>query len=556
MYRQDTGELVTNSEFIDPLSKEENNEHPNEVPKQKEEQIPKYYKDIDDIFKVEEQQKAQPSKEPEKASVLSSSTSRDLINFDDDVVIETPKVEPSELKPQPNLDKKPEPIRRPVRRAESFAMPKAQTLSARTCMTNKDLINPKIRHRSSSISTTKQDNVNKPPLIPEIKKTLSSAEPFRVSNEFKEKSKVKVININKNCKRTTSLSENLNNIQPSRLVKPSACKGKENEIEQEKTTSFQPSNQYKHQYDKPLLPNHVRLGGESSILKRHSFLYAKTSLPKSESNIGCEEKKSQNVPKIETSIGERSKKCNEIKSRFSLRETRSNYKDSSRRYSQIYQRDSESDISTIHEEKDAPTTTTGTQTKNLEEKKHKFIKNHRLMMSKKISKSVDTGLSESHNPKNSKYMKMNKLEEKIGHKNRGDKFRGLGSASIQEELNDDTDSEDYETADIVYDNETTFKSSTKNLNYDFYNYYGYYNNANQANTAYFQPSFFPTKSRVQETDINSSIQSATQAQSSPQPTNPQAHYYQGYYASWYGSAPSLRVPQQQRVDNCQSLFFN
>ena len=57
LYRQDTGELVTptNSSFIDPVIKEENDEHPNELPKGKEKaKYPtshsKLYKDIDELI--------------------------------------------------------------------------------------------------------------------------------------------------------------------------------------------------------------------------------------------------------------------------------------------------------------------------------------------------------------------------------------------------------------------------------------------------------------------------------------------------------------------------
>jgi len=56
LYRQDTGELVTNSSFIDPLTNGENNENPVELPRSKEKpkhasgQHSKLYKDIDDLI--------------------------------------------------------------------------------------------------------------------------------------------------------------------------------------------------------------------------------------------------------------------------------------------------------------------------------------------------------------------------------------------------------------------------------------------------------------------------------------------------------------------------
>ena len=56
LYRQDTGELVTNSSFVDPLLSEENNEHPSELPKSKEKakysnpNASKLYKDIDELI--------------------------------------------------------------------------------------------------------------------------------------------------------------------------------------------------------------------------------------------------------------------------------------------------------------------------------------------------------------------------------------------------------------------------------------------------------------------------------------------------------------------------
>ncbi|CAF0724007.1 unnamed protein product [Brachionus calyciflorus] len=572
LYRQDTGELVTNGSFVDPLIKEENNEHPNLIPKQKEEQQPKYYKDIDDIFKVDDSQPIDPLNRTEKSSFSRSSssqnnTSRDLINFDDDVILDAPKAEP-ELKSDYEIEPKSEPIRRTVRRAESFALPKAQTLSAKTCMTNKDLF--KMRHRSSSTTTApKPQTAEKPPIKPDTFKK-SSSETIKImpnsGSTQKEKSKIKVININKNCKRTASLSENSSNVP--RIVKPTVeGKGKENELSKENET-INPTNQFKHKFDKPLLSNHARLGGEPAVnLKRHtSLLYPKTSLPKSESSINYEETNRLNSQdkKDSSSLNEKPKKS-EIKSRFSLRETRPSYtKDSVRRYSQIYQKETDSDISTIHEEKrddDFETIGLSKTNNNLEEKKHKFIKNHRLMMSRKISKSVDTGLSES---SNGKYIKVNKLDDKVGHKNNIDgKYKQMGESSIREEFND-TDSDDYETAEIVYEDDRAFKSSNKNLNYDFYKYdqvypegyYGsYYNStATPTNTsAYFQPNFF-TKPRVQEPDIATPCQTQTQ-QTTQQPTQGHNHYYQGYYASWYGSAPSLRVPTQ-RIDNCQSLFFN
>jgi hypothetical protein len=56
LYRQDTGELVTNASFIDPLLNGENNEYPEELPKEKEKaKYPsnnksKLYKDIDELL--------------------------------------------------------------------------------------------------------------------------------------------------------------------------------------------------------------------------------------------------------------------------------------------------------------------------------------------------------------------------------------------------------------------------------------------------------------------------------------------------------------------------
>ncbi len=57
LYRQDTGELVTNSAFMDPLINGENNEHPEELPINKENSKnasshSKLYKDIDDLIEV------------------------------------------------------------------------------------------------------------------------------------------------------------------------------------------------------------------------------------------------------------------------------------------------------------------------------------------------------------------------------------------------------------------------------------------------------------------------------------------------------------------------
>ena len=56
LYRQDTGELVTNISFVDPLLRGENNEYPEDLPKEKEHaKYPssnksKLYKDIDELL--------------------------------------------------------------------------------------------------------------------------------------------------------------------------------------------------------------------------------------------------------------------------------------------------------------------------------------------------------------------------------------------------------------------------------------------------------------------------------------------------------------------------
>lgn len=56
LYRQDTGELVSNSSFTDPLVDGENNENPEELPKGKEKAKyasnthSKLYKDIDELI--------------------------------------------------------------------------------------------------------------------------------------------------------------------------------------------------------------------------------------------------------------------------------------------------------------------------------------------------------------------------------------------------------------------------------------------------------------------------------------------------------------------------
>lgn len=527
LIRQDTGEFVKTNSFIDHSKTTQKIEKPDEVLIKIDEKMPKFCQDIDEIFRCEKPQNVNSSKliDIEKSSLSSCSpsqnitTSRDLINFDDDFGTE-PKSEPN--------NSKPEPIRRTVRRTESFVFPKAPKITKSSVQKDP---NQKIQFRSSSTSNRKPNE--KPPLI---KKQINT-DPPKPAN-LSEKSKIKVLNINKTSKLSGSISDNLNSIQSDKLVRPELAKKETLDREE-----IKPSTQFKHQFDKPVLSNHAKLGGEPAVsLRRHTSLLEKNSFY---------EKKSLNISVSgRESVLPKSKKS-EIKSRFSLRETRPSIKEKSRRYSQIYHKKSDSDISIIHEEKKDEEVNLEKSDKILDCKKQKFIKNHRLMMSKKLSKSVDTGLSDS----GSKYMKMNKIEEKISQKNRNK----IGSeTNFYHDTDSDTD--DLDSENLAY-GDTSIKNSSQQLNYDYFSYDlsysdGYYNYFNTAQSPiYFQPDYFnKPKSRVQEQEINPQI-SATSQPTQAQNSQTQTMYYPNYYTSWYGSAPSLRV-QNQRIDNCQSIYFN
>ena len=532
LYRQDTGEFVKNQLLKDQFKTTLNNKQPDEEPIIINEKSPKFYQDIDNIFKCEESHSINSSKiiDIDKSSLSSCcpsqniTTSRDLINFDDDFCLE-PKSEPN--------NSKPEPIRRTVRRTESFVIPKVPKLSKSSLQTDP---NQKIHFRSSSTSSRKpqvsQPN-EKPPLI---KKQINTDPPK--PTHLTEKSKIKVLNINKNPKLPGSISENLNSIQPDKPVRPEVAKKETLDQDQIKQGT-----KFKHQFDKPVLSNHAKLGGEPAVtLRRHTSLLEKNS---------SYEKKSLNISVSGSEPVMPKSKKSEIKSRFSLRETRPNVKDYSRRYSQIYHKRSDSDISIIHEEKKDEEADFEKSEKILDDKKHKFIKNHRLMMSKKLSKSVDTGLSDN----GTKYMKMKKIEEKISQQKRNK----IGSqTNFYQDTNSDIDEYDSENAGY---GDNSIKTSSQQLNYDYYSYdqsysEGYYNYYNTVQTpAYFQPDFFnKSKSRIHEPEINPQISVSSQP-TQAQISQTQTLYYPNYYTSWYGSAPSLRI-QNQRIDNSQSIYFN
>jgi hypothetical protein len=90
LYRQDTGELVTpaNSSFIDPVIHEENDEHPNELPKGKEKaKYPtshsKLYKDIDELIEnliTEDQNLKSKTFHPKQQQPASQAESSKLIS--------------------------------------------------------------------------------------------------------------------------------------------------------------------------------------------------------------------------------------------------------------------------------------------------------------------------------------------------------------------------------------------------------------------------------------------------------------------------------------------
>lgn len=450
------------------------------------------------------------------------------------------------------------------------------------------------------------------------KQTMSHTEKSSslIKEVIKEKSKIRVINIHKNvtCKRTASLSENLNGVRLPRLLKPDLIKKTDEEVKTtQQKTSFQPnSNHYKQNHERPLV-NHAKIGGDGPTLRRHSsLLYPKTHLPRSESNINYEKnkididlsiknyietkKKELNVPKTEAkpvTVEKRQPKKAEIKSRFSLRETRPNKplnnNNTNRRYSQIYEKDQVeiSDISTIIEEtgkkeEDSSLPGANLKTTNLENKKIKLIKNHRLLMTKKLSKSVDTGLSENQNSQKSKYLNLKnnneiKKEEKESKDKKVVEGNNVNKNNAKEEYDPEKDftESEYETGALYFEEEDgqfrqyspqMYSSSNKHINYDFYSYdpaslytmdsgqyYGNMYYRTQPSPAYFQPSYFPrssVKSRLVAPVLDrGSNQNTQQQQQHPQ----QQHHYQnchqhhsyrqsGYYASWYGSAPSLRVP--------------
>lgn len=170
-----------------------------------------------------------------------------------------------------------------------------------------------------------------PPKIP-ITSTAKNQENRNFSSPkdlIKEKSKIRVINMHKNssCKRTASMSE-------SSKPKPELLK--ENDA-QKNISSFEPSANFKHKFDKPLSAN-AKLGGEGSTLKRHnSLLHQKTYLPKPDTLR--EKNSSAPLTRENVELNDKIRK-NEIKSRFSLRESKTT-RDSAtanRRYSQIYEK--------------------------------------------------------------------------------------------------------------------------------------------------------------------------------------------------------------------------
>lgn len=188
-------------------------------------------------------------------------------------------------------------------------------------------------------------------------------------------------------------------------------------------------------------------------------------------------------------------------------------------------------------------------------------------MSKKISISVDTGLSENKlnlDSKKSKLNEKNNETKKTENKNQSNEEHGYCVDKDLIDFEDDTD-------DGLYADEANYKQyypensscSNKNAsNYDIYNCdqnlysktnpYGNVYYRSQPSPAFFQPSYLPRST------INKSKQSPDVYQYHHQHTqNCYQHpsYRQtGHYASWYGSEPSLQL--SQRNDHRQSLYFN
>lgn len=136
---------------------------------------------------------------------------------------------------------------------------------------------------------------------------------------------------------------------------------------------------------------------------------------------------------------------------------------------------------------------------------------------------------------------------------------------IKKYFNDDKNSKvNYEFFNYDFSENKTDKSDNKiysDFNQFYRNQQSCYYRATQPSPAVFQPSYFP--------------RSATRSRMTPQPdaSLPQHQHHQhnhhqacqhqhtsylsrqaGYYASWYGSAPSLRMPTRQH--NRQSLYLN
>lgn len=138
LYRQDTGELVSDGVFVDPFLKAENNEYPNDLPKEKEKaKYPssnptKLYKDIDDLVdKMKE--KAQNKSKPSGDNRANESVPGSAEN--------------------PTKETHTQQINKNIKRTESFLSPKPSSVNNKM---DRDLT--KQRYRSSSVKSSLRPN--------------------------------------------------------------------------------------------------------------------------------------------------------------------------------------------------------------------------------------------------------------------------------------------------------------------------------------------------------------------------------------------------------------